>query len=271
MVEPMALIAQIMLYIQMSVVLLSLIYGSIKDLLKREVDDIPWLIMAGIGIITSIIFIIFADSPADAGLAVGINITLGIIIGIIIYYTGMMGGADAKAIMAIGFNTPVYFFNFKITNIIIYKVLPPTFNTFFNWLVTIIIVYPIPLLLYNLYLRIKGVKLFENTTGTIFDKMLMLISGYLIKAEKAKGRLDILYSEIFDEEKGQWRIKHFLKVEELEEEEKFKRKIEEQIEKEGKEYIWVKVLPPGIVFLLIGYIINLLIGNMFIALLVATG
>jgi len=266
----MQIVAEIMLYIQMSVVIVCLSYGAIKDIFKREVNDIPWLIMAIVGLITSIIFIIFSDDPTEAGLATGINITLGIILGALIYYTGMMGGADAKAIMSLGFNTPIYFFNFNITNTVLYKVLTPVFSTFFNWLVLIIIVYPIPLLLYNIFLRLRGIELFSHTSGSFFDKLIMLFSGYLIKSDKAKDRLDIVYSEVFDEEKGHWKIKHFLKVEEVEEEEKFKREVEERIKETDKKYIWVKVLPPGIVFLLIGYIINLLIGNMFIALLLAT-
>ena len=47
----------------------------------------------------------------------------------------------------------------------------------------------------------------------------------------------------------------------MEEEENFKKKVEENINKTGREYIWVKVLPPGIVFLLLGYIINFFVGN----------
>ena len=45
------------------------------------------------------------------------------------------------------------------------------------------------------------------------------------------------------------------------EEEEFKKEVEEDIKQTGRKQIWVKILPPGIVFLLFGYIINLFVGN----------
>ena len=89
----------------------------------------------------------------------------------------------------------------------------------------------------------------------------MMISGYLIPTAKAVNRHDIVYSEEYDKETQKWNIKHFMQVVEVEEEEEFKRKVEEDIKLTKREQIWVKVLPPGIVFLLIGYIINILVGN----------
>jgi Flp pilus assembly protein protease CpaA len=256
-----------MFYIQVAVVVLCLIFGSIMDLLKREVSDIPWIIMAGVGLITSIILIIFAGDPSyhlnqrQVGILFGVNVGVGIILGLLLYYTGIMGGADAKAIMALSFNTPVYLFNFAFLQQGVYNIIPNVFNTFFNWLLVMVIFYPLPLLFYNLYLKIKGKKLFENTNANFASKILMMISGYLIPTVKAANRHDIVYSEEYDKKTNKWIIKHFMQVVEVEEEEEFKKEVEEDIKQTGREQIWVKVLPPGIVFLLIGYIVNLFIGN----------
>jgi hypothetical protein len=258
------IIYQTMLYIQMAVVILCLLFGSVMDLLKREVSDIPWLVMTVTGIITSIVLIVFAADKAYAGRMFGFNIGVGIVMGLLLYYTGVMGGADAKAVMALSFNTPVYFFNFAfLTEPLIYQWVPPIFNTFFNWLLAMVIFYPIPLLFYNIYLKLKGNVLFEKSEGNFASKILMLISGYLIPVEKAKDRHDIVYSEEYNEEVEKWEIKHFMRVVEVEEEEEFKKEVEDDIEKTGRKKIWVKVLPPGIVFLLIGYLVNILVGNIF--------
>jgi hypothetical protein len=236
------------------------------DLIKREISDIPWIIMAVEGVITTIIILIFANNSSlytrrQIGILVAINIVVGVVIGYLLYYTGIMGGADAKALMALSINSSVYPFLIGVTQLEIYRFMPSTFNTFFNWLLTMVIIYPLPLLFYNIYLKSKGTKLFENTNANFASKFLMMISGYLIATEKAVNRTDIVYSEIYEEEDEKWEIKHFMQVQEIEEEEEFKKEIEEKIKETDRKKIWVKVLPPGIVFLLIGYIINLVAGN----------
>ncbi len=256
----------IMLLIQMGTVILCLLFGSYMDLRKREVSDIPWIIMAVVGLITTIIYIIFTENKAKDGTIIGINLGVGIAIGLVLYYTGMMGGADAKAIMALSLNTAIYPFIYELTSLLVYDVVPPIFNTFFNWLLALVLIYPIPLLFYNIYLKIKKKKLFENTNANFASKFLMMISGYLIPVEKAKNRTDIVYSEVYNVEEEEWEIKHFMQVPEIEEEEKYKQEVEERIKKTKRENIWVKVLPPGIVFLLIGYILNIFLGNILFAL-----
>jgi len=258
-------IAQIMLYIQIATVVGCLLAGSFFDLVKREVSDIPWIVMGGIGIISTIIFIIFVEEKNHYGMLIGINIGVGILVSVLLYYTGIMGGADAKALMALSLNTAIYPFNLELTSLQVYAYIPSIFNIFFNWLLAMVIFYPLPLLFYNLYLKTTGLKLFENTTANFSSKILMLISGYLTPVEKAKNRNNVVYSEVYDEKKEKWEIKHFIQVQEVEEEEKFKKEIEEKIEKTKRKNIWVKVLPPGIVFLLIGYIVNLFMGNVLFA------
>ncbi len=256
----------IMLLIQMGTVILCLLFGSYMDLRKREVSDIPWIIMAVVGLITTIIYIIFTENKAKDGTIIGINLGVGIAIGLVLYYTGMMGGADAKAIMALSLNTAIYPFTYELTSLLVYDVVPPIFNTFFNWLLALVLIYPLPLLFYNIYLKIKKQRLFENTNANFASKFLMMISGYLIPVEKAKNRTDIVYSEVYDVEEEEWEIKHFMQVPEIEEEEECKAQVETFIQKTNREKIWVKVLPPGIVFLLIGYILNIFLGNILFAL-----
>lgn len=261
MVVPSPVAFQAMFYIQVSVVVICLILGSVLDLLKREVSDIPWIVMAVIGALTSIFLIIYSENPRHVGIMFGVNVGVGIVLGLLLYYTGIMGGADAKAIMALSFNTPIYIFNWDFLTQGVYTFIPPIFNIFFNWLLVMVIFYPIPLLFYNIFLKAKGKKLFENTNANFASKILMMISGYLIQTEKAVNRHDIVYSEVYDNRRKEWNIKHFIQVTEVEEEEEFKKEVEENIKETGRKQIWVKVLPPGIVFLLFGYILNLFLGN----------
>jgi len=259
-------IIQIMLYIQVATVIGCLVYSAIVDLIKREISDIPWIIMAIEGVITTIVIIVVANNSVfytrrQVGILVAINLFVGLIMGYLLYYTGVMGGADAKALMALSINSSVYPFLIGVTQLEIYRFMPSIFNTFFNWLLTMVIIYPLPLLGYNIYLKVRGGNLFEGTNANFASKFLMMVSGYLIPIERARNRNDIVYSEVFNENEEQWEIKHFMQVQEIEEEEEFKKEVEEKIKETSRKKIWVKVLPPGIAFLLIGYIINLVAGN----------
>ncbi len=261
MVTPSIVVFQTMFYIQVAVVILCLVFGAVMDLIKREVSDIPWIVMAATGAITSIFLIIYAEDSRKTGIMFGVNVGVGIVLGVLLYYTGVMGGADAKAIMALSFNTPIYIFEFEFLTQGVYNFIPPVFNTFFNWLLVMVVFYPLPLLFYNVFLKTRGKKLFENSNANFASKILMMISGYLISTEKAVNRHDIVYSEEYDKKSEKWNIKHFMQVVEVEEEEEFKKVVEEDIKATGRKQIWVKVLPPGIVFLLFGYIINIFVGN----------
>lgn len=258
---------QITLYIQFASVVIALVIASIEDILKREVEDYSWIFLFVEGLVTSVLYIIFSENVSHDALIVGVNFLLALSIGLFLYYTGIMGGADAKALMVLGLNTPKTPFPLPINQLIIYEFLPQIFNVFFNWLLIMVIVYPVPILLYNLFNKLRGERLFDEVEGGFGSKLLMLISGYKVPVEKAKNRVDILYSEVYDEEIGKWYLKHFMKVEEVEEEEKFKKEIEENIKNTNKKKIWVKILPPGIVFLALGYILTMLIGNPLFAIL----
>ena len=260
-------VQQIVLYIQFASVILALIIASIQDIIKREVEDYPWLFLFIEGLVTSIIYLVYSEDLPHDSLLVGLNFLLALITGFFLYYSGIMGGADAKAIMVLGLNTASYPFSIPLTELLIYDYVPPIFNVFFNWLLIMVLAYPLPILVYNLWKRAKGERLFDEVEGKWWSKILMLISGYKLPVEKAKERVDVLYSEIYNQETKAWELKHFMQVEELEEEEKFKKEIEEQISQTGKKKIWVKIMPPGIVFLTLGYITTLLIGNPLFAIL----
>ena len=120
-----------MLYIQFSTVIGCLLVSSVLDLIKREVSDIPWIILALEGIITTIVFIIFTENRRGDGILIGINFVIGIVMGFLLFYTGVMGGADAKAIMALSVNTAVYPFPFELTQLDVYQYIPGIFNIFF--------------------------------------------------------------------------------------------------------------------------------------------
>ncbi len=263
----MATIIDILLYIQMGTVILALIYGSITDIVRREVEPLVWMGMTIEGLITTILIFIFETNKKEAWGKIGINFAVGLLLALIIGYTGAMGGGDAFCLFALSLNTAYYPINLGYTENLMYQIFPQVFNTFFNWLVVMVVLYPFPLLFYNIYLVVKKkYRLFDSVNASMVEKALIMVSGYLIPVDRAKERVDLVYSEIYNEEKEQWKLQLFMKAMEIEEEEEFKKEIEEKIKETNKEKIWVKVLPPGIVFLLIGYIVNMLIGNIFFTL-----
>ena len=80
----------------------ALLYAGIEDLLFREVRrEIVWILMIGIGVILDILYIVFfvGDYSFYEPLAeVLLTIVIGFIFGFVLFYFGVWGGADTKAL-----------------------------------------------------------------------------------------------------------------------------------------------------------------------------
>ena len=109
-------------YIIPIITLLALLYAGIEDLLFREVRrEIIWILMICIGIIMDILYLIFYSKTSDDlyfKLAeMLISIVLGFIICVVLFYFGVWGGADSKALWSIAIISPVYPFPENILNL----------------------------------------------------------------------------------------------------------------------------------------------------------
>ena len=78
--------------------------GSILDLRSREVDDRVWLAYAPIGLGLTIITVLLDPSRIILTIA---SATIACVLAIGLFYFGLFGGADAKAIMCLGVSMPL--------------------------------------------------------------------------------------------------------------------------------------------------------------------
>jgi preflagellin peptidase FlaK len=78
--------------------------GSILDLRSREVDDRVWLVYGPIGLVLTIASL-FVDPSRITLTALSVGVAFVLAIGL--FYFGLFGGADAKAIMCLGLTIPL--------------------------------------------------------------------------------------------------------------------------------------------------------------------
>ena len=137
-----------------SVTLLSI--GSIQDVRSREIDDRVWIVFAASALIINTIGVLNGSVEplwwiVFAGLQSGLFLLL--------YYGGVYGGADAKALMCISLMYPSSPTGF-LTDLSMGR-LPVAFSTMNNALMLTILYLPVNLL-WNLSVRLRGVELFNG-------------------------------------------------------------------------------------------------------------
>ena len=240
--------------------LLFLSAASIYDIKTREVPNLIWLFFAPIGSVLTLISL--ALNNWNTSLIMLSVISAAIIIGIsfALFYLGLFGGADAKALMCLAVSMPTYP---SVESIILLpeihprRLLPPL-STFNNAvLVTSLLVFV--MVLRNLADLIKnGMEIFggleEEKTIT---KILAFLTGFRIEARKLRVRKHhyIILEEFNKEEDG--RIRRSLKV--------FQRVNNEErksIPKEIDGKIWVTIGLPFLVFITIGFVLAMFVGDL---------
>ncbi|MFQ5941304.1 MAG: prepilin peptidase [Nitrososphaerales archaeon] len=109
-----------MLEIRLVACAVMLILASIIDLKKREISDKVWIGFGGFGLLLTAIE--FSSDSIDL-IQYGIGIGITGPIAYVIYRTGLFGGADAKALVAIAVLLPFYDMPLKIHGLIAFTVL----------------------------------------------------------------------------------------------------------------------------------------------------
>jgi preflagellin peptidase FlaK len=80
------------------------IVGSILDLKTREVDDRVWLAYAPIGLVLTTATVLLDQSRIILTIA---SAAVACVLAVALFYFGLFGGADAKAIMCLGVSMPL--------------------------------------------------------------------------------------------------------------------------------------------------------------------
>jgi len=168
----------------------ALLYAGIEDLLFREVRrEIVWILMIGIGVILDILYIVFfvGDYSFYEPLAeVLLTIVIGFIFGFVLFYFGVWGGADTKALWALAVLTPVHPFGGNILGVDIGQEILIINSSVFSILINsglIALFYPLFLMIVNTVTAAKG-SLFNEVRGSTSEKIRSFMFGYKKKVSK---------------------------------------------------------------------------------------
>lgn len=145
-----------------------LLFSSYLDLKYREIPDKVWVIFGSIGIVLSIYeitrgILTWQNLVTAVGLAA--------IIGMGIFFLGLYGGADGKALIVLALIVPYY----RPPHFGIYSIAPLIVLT--NG-VLLSMLLPIALLLLNAVRVIRGERIFEGFDEPVSRKILAAFLGY---------------------------------------------------------------------------------------------
>lgn len=242
-----------------------LLYASWSDYKTREVTNLVWAFYAPLAIALSLTELLLYD-PSKLpffGLSFGVTAALAILL----FYTGAFGGADSKAFMCIALALP--FFPETLLTPIASEISPLAQNIFpltlFSNAVLFAAASGIYMLLRNLAWRIKtGKPLFEGTLGTesIGKKIVVLITGYKVSVAKLKEKWHVYPLEDVEEAGENPVARKLVVVPKDEGRDEIVERLSKAVDA-GKidAYVWATPGLPMLIFVTIGLIVALLIGD----------
>jgi preflagellin peptidase FlaK len=211
----------------------SLLIGSYQDLKTREIDDRLWIIAGIAGGLLTVAEIV--TTPSYPLFLAGLSILISGVLAFGIYFLGLYGGADAKALMVVALAMPVNTFSATL-----FPVFP--LSLFGNALVLSLLVIPASLI-FNLYKATKG-PLFAGVKAGALKKLVTLLTGMKVKPETAKSVHFNLIERPLPSGGSELRLFH--KVEDMDEPKVFV---------EGAKSVWATLALPMIVFFFGGFIL----------------
>ena len=225
----------------------SLAIGSYQDIKTREIDDRLWLIAGIAGGLLTVAEI--ATTPGYPLLVAVFSIILTGILAFGVYFLGLYGGADGKALLVIALAMPVNTFLASLQPIFPISVLG-------NALFISLLVIPACLIL-NAYSAARG-PLFPGVKAGPLKKLVVLFTGIRVSPETAKAVHFNLIERPLPSGGSELRIFH--KVEEVDEPKVFAK---------GAKSVWVTLALPMIVFFRGGFVlavlgIDIIIGIIFL-------
>jgi len=144
-------------YTRVAASLVMLCYGSYSDLRTREVANKLWLLFGALGVVLNVVDFVFLGRATSDLIQLGISVGLTWPIAVGLFYAGLYGGADAKALMVLALLVPTASWGTYLHPFTPLMVLT---NGVFCSLVV-----PVVFFLYNLSKILRGEKIFRGFEG----------------------------------------------------------------------------------------------------------
>ena len=245
-------------YISVSMTLLTLTVASIYDLRTREVPDKLWLVYGPIGLLLTT-YRTLLEPQALLFTAVSIGVSILLAFGLVLF--GLSGGADAKALICLGLALPV----------------PPTIlNPMLGFLhplfpVVVFVTAYIASLSVAVWMLGKNLTLFGKLRSGIFKglereptwkKCLAFITGFPTETSRLQSTFYLFPMEkVVENEAGAHRTFEIYSNADVDREQLLS-EFNESMKKVGSpNIVWVTPGLPLLVFILIGLMIGLTIGD----------
>jgi preflagellin peptidase FlaK len=216
--------------------------ASILDLKNREIPDKVWAVFAGIGGLVLVLELADSSSPVrQSGLTpflfqYSLGVALISAIGYATYKTGLFGGADPKALVAIAVMLPMFDSPFRLHDFTAITVLSNA------------LIISISAMVYNVIRNTmsvaRGVQIFEGIAENKAKKALAFAVGFY---SDSSGRF--LFAMEEHDEKGEKKFR-------------FNPFSYDEFENEGGKR-WVTQALPFILYIGIGFAITIIIGDLF--------
>jgi len=241
--------------IGLSLILLS--YASWHDYRKREVPNKVWILLAPSGLILTLVQIFITSQGSLITLALSFLTVTGIALAL--FYLGIFGGADAKALICLSLILP-----FPPASLGPYLgIISPLFSLsiFDNAILTSALT-TVGILAYNLTWSVKtGEKLFEGLEGEAsWKKFLALITGYKVEPTKFGKKPHLIPLERLTEEENGRLTRHLRVFININDEETGMENLDRFSGKlNGR--IWATPSLPFIIFITFGLILTLFLGD----------
>jgi archaeal preflagellin peptidase FlaK len=146
---------------------LMLLLTSYLDMKKREVPDKIWIIFGGMGVVLQIYEV---ENATTDLLFLVIAVVLAALIGMGIFFAGLYGGADGKALIVLAILMPYF-----APKVGIYRIAPLIVLT--NGILLSMLL-PLALVVLNTIRIIRGKRIFEGFSEPLHRKILASFLGY---------------------------------------------------------------------------------------------
>ncbi|MFX0116997.1 MAG: A24 family peptidase [Candidatus Hodarchaeota archaeon] len=237
-----------------------LLWAAIQDVKTREVDDLVWVLMLVLGIpFTGIRILLYGDDTTRLILMM-LSIFAGFILAFIILFSGLQGGADAKALFCTSLVCP---FPLTISEVLPDKLIPFSITLFMNSLL-LLIPFPLVIFVYNLIHR-KEFDVLPN--GSRWSHFLAQFLGYPAALEVIKRKHPWHYDFIEQRNEDNWSFKFRVTLGDPDGDLARRKQILELAEKDGRNFLWIQPGVPFLVPFLVAFLISFLWGNLYFIIL----
>jgi len=230
-----------------------LIWASIEDYRTREVTNLIWVIFIPIALALTGFEILTSNIQYTLILRLFVVVGISAVIFIAVFYFGLFGGADVKALIALSLMLP---WQPGLAKPLLDSLLPLfPLSIFINSMFLALFILPYALLR-NLFWKVRTKQsLFEGLESeTLFRKACSLILCYKVKSSKMKS-YDSLAEKFSVSDEGMMRKKLVFstRVEDMEP--------PSTDSKNLPQHVFVNIAMPTIVFITAGLVVSLLIGD----------